>query len=346
MPPARKPGVRVVSRIASLAGEARSLVPGLLPVMLVSLAAAWLSEHYGAPVMLFALLLGMAINFLGADARCRPGVDFASRTILRAGVALLGMRITLEQIGALGAGTLVLTITAVTLTIAFGWLLARILKTDTSFGLLTGGSVAICGASAALAIAAILPQGPVQQRATIVTVVGVTVLSTVAMVLYPLVAEVASLDSRATGVFLGATIHDVAQVVGAGYSVSSDAGDTATMVKLLRVALLLPVVVVLSIVLRGGNASIDAASRPPVLPAFLVAFAVLVLVNTAGLLPPGLGGALRDAASWCLVLAISALGMKTMLGEILSIGWRSVAIIVAETVFVAALVLGTLLARA
>lgn len=146
--------------------------------------------------------------------------------------------------------------------------------------------------------------------------------------------------------FLGATIHDVAQVVGAGYSVSSDAGDTATMVKLLRVALLLPAVVVLSIVLRGGTGSMDPASRPPVLPAFFVAFAILVLVNTAGLPPPGLGGALRNAASWCLVLAISALGMKTMLGEILRIGWRSVAIIVAETVFVAALVLGTLLARA
>lgn len=157
-----------MSRVASLSSEARALLPGLVPVMLVSLAASWLSEHYGAPVMLFALLLGIAIDFPGDDSRCRPDVDFAARTVLRAGVALLGMRITLEQIGSLGAGTLVLTVCAVALTITFGWLLARTLKIDTSFGLLTGRSVAICGASAALAITTVLPQGPAQKRVTIV----------------------------------------------------------------------------------------------------------------------------------------------------------------------------------
>lgn len=142
--------------------------------------------------MLFALLLGIAINLLGDDPRCRPGVDFAARTVLRAGVALLGTRTTLEQIGSLGAGTLVLTVCAVALTITFGWLLARTLKIDTSFGLLTGGSVAICGASAALAIAAVLPQGQAQQRATILGIgwrsVAIIVAETVFVALLGLAA--------------------------------------------------------------------------------------------------------------------------------------------------------------
>ena len=141
------------------------------------------------------------------------------------------------------------------------------------FGLLTGGAVAICGASAALAIAAVLPDGPEQQRATVMTVVGVTALSTVAMILYPLIAAAAGLDTHTTGIFLGATIHDVAQVVGAGYSVSAEAGDTATIVKLFRVALLLPVVLVLSLIVRNGAGAAPSSSRPPLLPVFLVAFA-------------------------------------------------------------------------
>lgn len=332
--------------IASLGRRLRGLLPGLVPVALVALSASWLSEHYGAPVMLFALLLGMAINFLSTDERCRAGIDFASRTVLRAGVALLGMRITFEQIGSLGLGTFALTVTAVIATIAVGWLLSRAARLDAEFGYLTGGSVAICGASAALAIAAILPQGPAQQRATIVTVVGVTALSTVAMILYPLVAQLAGLDTHATGVFLGATIHDVAQVVGAGYSVSDHAGDTATVVKLLRVALLLPVVVVLALLVRRQGIATDGATRPPLLPAFLVAFAALVAINSWGVLPAVVTEALQGAARWCLVLAISALGMKTLLGDLMRVGWKPIAVIVGETLFVAVLVLVALLIHA
>ncbi len=200
------------------------LLPGFVIAGLVALAASWLAEHYGAPVMLFALLLGMAVNFLSQDERCRPGIDFASRSVLRLGVALLGARITHAQVQSLGGAALVLTAGAVVLTMACGVLLARATRQSTAYGLLTGGSVAICGASAALAIASVLPRHADHERDTVMTVVAVTALSTVAMVLYPLVAAAAGFDARASGVFLGATIHDVAQVVGAGYSVSAEAG--------------------------------------------------------------------------------------------------------------------------
>src|SRR5512137_1799074 len=165
--------------------DIRSLGPGLVIAGLVALAASWLAEHYATPVMLFALLLGIAVNFLSQDARCQPGLDFASRDILRVGVALLGARITFAQVQSLGGSALLLTAMAVVLTILCGIVLERSAGLSRRFGVLTGGSVAICGASAALAIASVLPRTPEHERDTIMTVVAVTTLSTIAMVVYP-----------------------------------------------------------------------------------------------------------------------------------------------------------------
>jgi uncharacterized integral membrane protein (TIGR00698 family) len=320
----------------------RPLVPGVVVAATVALAASWLAEHYRTPVMLFALLLGIAVNFLSENERCRPGLDFASRGVLRLGVALLGARITLGQVQSLGGAALALTAVAVALTILCGIFLARAARQSTTFGVLTGGSVGVCGASAALAIASVLPRHPQLERDTVMTVVAVTTLSTMAMVLYPLVAAGFGLDERLAGVFLGATIHDVAQVVGAGYSVSTSAGDTATVVKLFRVAMLLPVVLVVSFALRRAGYEHGAEARPPLLPFFLVGFVLLVALNSAGGLPAGAAASLQDASRWCLVTAIAALGTRTSLGELARVGWRPVAIIVGETVFVALFVLAGL----
>ena len=332
-----KAGNRYIARI-------KPFGPGLIIAGLVALAASWLAEHYGAPVMLFALLLGIAVNFLSQDPRCQPGLEFASRTILRVGVALLGMRITFDQIQSLGVGVLALTAIAVVLTIASGWLLARSARLEASFGALTGGAVAICGASAALAIAAVLPRGPTHERDTVMTVVVVTALSTIAMIVYPLVTAAVGFDPRGAGVFLGATIHDVAQVVGAGYSISNDAGDTATIVKLFRVALLLPAVLVISFLFRANQQPhANITPRPPLLPMFLVAFAALVIINSSGWVPQSVNAGLQEASRWCLVTAIAALGTKTSLGDLARVGWRPIAVIVAESVIVAMIVLAGLL---
>ena len=323
--------------------RARRIAPGLSIAVVVALAASWLSEHYAAPVMLFALLLGMAVNFVSQDPRCRPGIDFAARNVLRVGVALLGARITLGQVQALGWPVLLIAGAGVAITIAAGWALARALKLRPEFGLLTGGSVAICGASAALAISSVLPSSPERDRNTVLTVVAVTTLSTVAMVLYPLLAAALGLSVTETGVFLGATIHDVAQVVGAGYGVSETTGDTATVVKLFRVVLLLPVVLALSALFRARREEGDKRARPPLLPAFLLAFAGLVLVNSLGLLPVQAVDGAGAASRWCLVTAIAALGAKTSLGELVHVGWKPVGLVVAETLVVMIWVLAALL---
>lgn len=320
---------------------ARSYAPGLATAAVIAAAATFVSEHYGGPQFLYALFFGISFNFLADDPRTRPGVELAARTLLRLGVGLLGARITLEQIAALGATTVLLMAGAVLATIAFGAWLARVMRQPVAEGLLTGGAVAICGASAALAIAAVLPRSERSGQFTLLTVVGVTLLSTVAMVFYPLIARLAQFDAGAAGIFLGGTIHDVAQVVGAGYIISPEAGANATYVKLLRVAMLLPVVLALSLAFRGKGGS---AKGTPIVPWFLLVFAALAGAGSAGWLPPATVGVLSDVSRACLVTAIAALGVKTSFQEFASLGWRPVALLVGETLFLGTLVFCSLLA--
>ncbi len=205
--------------------------------------------------MLFALLLGMAMNFLGSEGRCTAGIGFSARSVLRVGVALLGLRITLSQVAAMGWQPPLLVVVSVTLTIGVSMVVARLFGFRGLFGLLTGGATAICGASAALALAAALPGHPLKERATLFTVIGVSALSTIAMIAYPMIVHALGLNPVQAGIFLGGTIHDVAQVVGAGYSISRETGDAATLVKLMRVSMLLPVIVFAVLISRRAGPS-------------------------------------------------------------------------------------------
>ncbi|HSW82827.1 MAG TPA: putative sulfate exporter family transporter [Usitatibacter sp.] len=318
----------------------REAWPGLAVASTVAVAATFLSLQYKASAMLFALLLGMALNFLAEEGRCLPGIQVASTLVLRTGVALLGLRITITQVQALGWGTIILIVGSVALTIGVGLIVSRVMKLGNAFGTLTGGAVAICGASAALAIASLLPKHKNAERDASFTVIGVTAMSTLAMILYPIVVGALGWDHHAAGIFLGATIHDVAQVVGAGYSISTDTGDTATIVKLVRVAMLLPVCIVIGLMLhlRGSQ----AAHAAPVLPWFAVAFALLVVIASTGWIPPGVIDFGSLISRWFLVTAIAAIGMKTSLKSLVDMGLKPVMLVVVETLFLAALVVGVL----
>ncbi|MEM8536968.1 MAG: putative sulfate exporter family transporter, partial [Pseudomonadota bacterium] len=191
------------------------LFPGVVVAGLTAIAAQWLADHYGTPAMLLALLLGIALSFLGEDGKTVPGIGYSARTLLRLGIALLGARISFELTAQLGLPLVSLIVCAVALTIAFGLTIGPLFGSKWRFSFLTAGSVAICGASAALAIAAILPKDDKSEERLLFTVMGVTVLSTIAMIIYPVIVNALQMPELAAGVFLGATIHDVAQVVGA-----------------------------------------------------------------------------------------------------------------------------------
>ncbi|MFP1644811.1 YeiH family protein [Pontitalea aquivivens] len=330
--------------VTSAPNQLRVLFPGFLVSALVAATAQFLSEHYGAPAMLMALLLGLALNFLAEDGSpTAPGIAITSRTVLRLGVALLGARISVDMLAGLGADLIALVVGGVIATIAFGLLIGRFFGRKWRFALLTGGSVAICGASAAMAIAAILPRHDKAERDLAFTVMSVTVLSTVAMVIYPMLSKILGFDARAGGVFLGGTIHDVAQVVGAGFSISTETGETATLVKLIRVAMLAPVVLMASVLIRAFVArDVGSGPRPPLLPGFVMGFLVLAALNSFGVVPAIVAEWAGVISRWALLISIAAVGIKTSLARMLQVGGSAIALIVAETLFIGGWVLAGL----
>ncbi len=304
--------------------------PGVLLCATIGAAASFLGTHYAAPVMLFALLLGIAFNFLATDARCKAGVDLSAKFLLRLGVGLLGVRVALDDIAAFGLGGLAALAGLMALTIGSGFVAARLFARQWRFALLTGGAVAICGASAALAIAAVIPHNDKTERNTLFTVVAVTSLSTVAMVAYPILFGALDFGDLQAGFLIGATIHDVAQVVGAGYSISEPAGDMATMTKLFRVALLPVVLMAIVLVLRGAGQGREGA-RVPLLPWFMVLFLALSGLASLGLMPGSTIAALETLSRVLLVTAIAALGVKTSLRAMTEVGGGHVAVVTLET---------------
>lgn len=307
---------------------------GVALAVTIGLAASFLSEHYGAPAMLFALLLGMAFNFMAVDPRAAPGLGLASRTFLRLGVALLGLRLTFADVTELGWLPVLGIVGLLALTLASGLAIAKVLGRPPAFGLLTGGAVAICGASAALAIAAVIPKARLQEEDVLLTVVSVTALSTLAMILYPVLFGMLGLTEVEQGYLIGATIHDVAQVVGAGYSVGERAGDIATFTKLERVALLPVVLLVVAFAYRGE------AGRGAGLPWFVVVFVLLMILRNLVSIPEVVLSAASDASRFLLVTAIAALGVKTSLGQVFATGGRGIAVIGLETLFLLGMALG------
>jgi uncharacterized integral membrane protein (TIGR00698 family) len=320
--------------LGTLLKTTKGLIPGLMVTTLVAMAAAFLGSHYKGSMLLFALLLGLALHFVSDDKRCAAGIQFASSTVLRLGVALLGLRLTIDHVVTLGWQTALALLVAVGLTIALGIVLAQFFKVESSLGVLIGGATAICGASAALAISSVLPKNENLERDTALTVVGVTTLSTIAMVIYPLITQWLGFSAVESGKFLGATIHDVAQVVGAGFSLSVEAGNAATITKLMRVAFLVPTLVVITIFVRNQVTDADlsdSGKRTPLLPWFLLLFLIFMLLNSTGIVPHAVQSAASSISQAFLVLAIAGVGLKTSLQSITQLGWRPVAMIILVT---------------
>lgn len=328
----------VQTSLADRTAAFKRLWPGLIVAILVGLAAQFVAEHYAAPAMLMALLFGIALNFLSEPGKTAEGINFTARTVLRFGVAILGARISAEMLVSLGWEMIALLIAGTVTTILFGVILARFIGQGPRFAILTAGAVAICGASAAMAIAAVLPNDEKSERNLMFTVLGVTLLSTVAMILYPILTNYLGFDDVTAGAFIGATVHDVAQVVGAGFSISETAGETSTLVKLIRVSFLAPIVVIIALWWRASEAPIDG-KRPPLIPGFVVGFLALAVLNSFGLIPVWLGSFLASLSSWALLTAIAAVGMKTDIKNVLQLGAMPIVLITAETLFLAGVIL-------
>ncbi len=309
------------------------LFPGLALCGVASLAAAWLSEHYGFPIILLGLLVGLALNFATRDPRTHRGLDFASRSFLRLGIVILGFQVTFVQIVALGAAPFVALSVVMALAMAGGLLGARLTGQGRYAGLLAGGATAICGASAALALYGVIGRDRLSQAQFALTLVGVSLASALAMSIYPLLAADIGLNDRQAGFLIGASIHDVAQAIGGGYAFSDPAGSQATIVKLARVALLAPVVALVSLAIgRGEGHGAQPLWRGMALPWFIVAFLAAVTLNSVVPVPHAWSALLLAASKGLLLLAVTATAMRSRLELLLESGWRATVPVLAATI--------------
>ncbi|MFN4114692.1 MAG: YeiH family protein [Sphingomonadaceae bacterium] len=309
-------------------------VPGFAICAIASAAAAWFSDHYGVPVILAGLLLGLALNFVAGDRRTHDGLDAASRHGLRIGIVLLGLQVTVMQIGAMGmvpfAGLALVMLAAVLAALAA----ARLTRQSTSVGLLAGGSTAICGASAALALYGVIGRERIDQAQFTLTLVILAAASAIALTTYPALTQMLELSDAQAGFLVGASIHDVAQAIGAGFAVSDSAGAQATVVKLTRVALLAPLVALAALVIARLHPvpATSTTARVPILPGFILAFLALVGVNSLIAMPPEISTGALVASKALLLLAVTATAIRTRTDLLLQLGWRSVMPVLAATV--------------
>jgi uncharacterized integral membrane protein (TIGR00698 family) len=300
------------------------------------------------PAMVIALLLGIALNGVASQKAFEPGLAWCVKKLLRIAIGLLGIRIAIGDIVDLGVAVALLVVTAMVLTVAAGFWLARFFQLDLGYGALAGAATAVCGASATLATATVVPNYPQKGADVTFTVVAANAVSTIVMVAYPPICLLLGLDAQTTGIMLGATIHDMAQVVGAGYAVSEPVGNTAVIVKLFRVFLLLPVVLGIGWWFVRERGAAGEAKVP--VPVFALVFLTLCLVNSIAPSVPGLAlpyapvkTALVAASTWGLLVAIAALGLGTSVTAILRIGWRHIAVFTGTTLVILSVVTAGLL---
>lgn len=300
-----------------------SLFPGLAACAAGSGAAAWLSDHYGFPIILLGLLVGLALNFISTNEATHRGLDFASRSFLRIGIVILGLQVTFLQIAILGPVPFAALIVIMALTIAAGLVGARLSGQTRYAGLLAGGATAICGASAALALYGVIGRQRLSQAQFALTLVGVSLASALAMTIYPLLAGEMGLSDAQAGFLIGASIHDVAQAIGGGYAFSDAAGASATIVKLARVALLAPVVALVGLLLTPKSGGDTRIWRRLALPWFIVAFFAVVALNSLAPIPDAVRDSALTASKALLLLAVTATAMRTRMDLLLDMGWRA-----------------------
>ncbi len=307
----------------------QAFAPGLIVTVVAALAAAWLSEHYGAPRMLMGLLIGLAFNFANADPKLHAGLGFASKTLLRWGIVIAGLQVTLWQIVDLGWQSFLWISVMIAIVTSVGALTARFMGLSLAFGTLAGGSVAICGASAALALSTVLGEKRSSQAQLTLVLVTISAASALAMSLYPALASLMGLTDRQAGWLVGGSIHDVAQAMGAGYSFSEEAGQTATIVKLTRVALLAPALAVVAFVFPAEAGQERARIG---LPWFVIGFLVLGACHSFLPLPIELTHWAKRATEALLLLAVTATGIRSPMHLLIGQGWRPMAPIIVATI--------------
>ena len=320
----------------------KNYTPGLLVCILAGILAAHISKITMIPVMLLAIIIGLLLHVLNSVSILKDGINWSSRGLLYTGVALMGLRIDLTDLSQVGFMAPLFVILTLITTLLVGYAIARALGQSKDFSILMSGAVGICGVSAAAAICSALEDNPLRDAQLAITVAGITVLSTLAMLLYPFISNALNLNILESGIFMGGGIHNVSQAVGAGYAVSNEAGDLAVIFKLIRVSMLLPVIIIISLVWGKGSStpypnvrSKLKASTPP----FLIVFCLLALLSCLNIVPDLAKNAGNISAYWALIVSLVAIGIKTDTKLVMKVGTKPLTIMTLTTAFMGAMLL-------
>lgn len=333
----------VLDALVNIAESFRRLAPGIALSAAVAIVATisspFISQLFPVPIMVLALILGILLNPLAGRPAFQAGITFCIKSVLRWAIALLGLRIAFGEIADLGIEIALLVVFSMAVTVVGGFLFARLFEQSDCYGALAGVGTAVCGASATLATSTVLPDYKGKGADVAFVVIAVNALSTAAMVLYPPLGSVLGLDAQNIGIMLGATIHDVAQVAGAGYAVSESVGNTAVIVKLFRVLLLFPIVVGIAWWFLRPRASVWELKSS--VPGFALVFLALCVLNSALSAQAAIAPMYQPVKAWLgtasnvgLLLAISALGLGSSFSAIAKLGWRHLATVTGTTVVI------------
>ena len=325
-----------MTHIRALPGLDRRLAAhpavGFALVAAMTLAAWTIGRATGFPAPILAALAGMGLAFAGVSGSIKTGLCWWAKPGLKIGVALLGAQIAWVELAALGLPVALASGALVMSSLGLGTAIGAMAGLPLVEALIAASAVSICGASAAMAASSALPESEANRRTTALVVVGVNLLSTIAMVAYPLIAAGLDFSPRQVGVFLGLSIHDVAQVVAAGSSVSPAAEASAALAKLSRILWLGPVVIAIGLSMRGRGA--NRFFGPPL---FVWGFAALMAARNFGLIPEAVLPAMATASQLLLLGGVCAISAQVAPRDLLRIEPRLAITLVAATIVIAGL---------
>ncbi|CDX61197.1 conserved membrane hypothetical protein [Mesorhizobium plurifarium] len=305
----------------ALSAISAGVVPGLVLVAMITSVAYSARGFSGLTLfspMILAVVAGMIYsNVLGMPAHAKAGIAFSQKRLLRFAIVLLGFQFTLGQVAGIGFGGVGVVAATLGATFLFTVTLGRLIGVDRKLAQLIAAGTSICGASAIVATNIVTDA---RDEDVTYAVAAITLFGTIAMLGFPLLAPVFGLDQHAFGLWAGASIHEVAQVIGAGFQNGTLAGETATVAKLTRVAMLAPMVVALGLMARRGNT--DASGAKPPVPWFVAAFVAVVALNSLVAIPAQIHAAIALAAQIMLTMGLAAMGLQADISELRSRGLR------------------------
>ena len=302
-----------------------SMLHGVLLIALFSLAAFYVGEmEWAKHLSISPMIIGIVFGMLYANSLRNnlpetwvPGITFCAKRILRIGIILYGFRLTLQDITAVGVAAILVDILVVCVTVLGGILLGRLLKLDRSIALLTSVGAGICGAAAVLGTESAINTKPYKTAVAVSTVV---IFGTLAMFLYPVLYRngVFQLSAESMGIMTGSTVHEVAHVVGAGNAMGKEVSDIAIIVKMIRVMLLVPVLLIVG--WFASRKPYETENEPQkkqklAIPWFAILFLVVIGFNSLGLLPASVIAWINTFDTFLLTMAMTALGAETSIDK-------------------------------